>query len=130
MHWIASRSCVSPEQAFVTTLRYYRRGSIPWGSNYNVWRNFKEPPTIPLIPESRSYTLINSVSTHSTMQLSLFSLTHCTGFSGAKFDAGRSTCPRGLRHERSSPARTLGSCVRIPFKAWMSAFILFVLLCV
>jgi hypothetical protein len=27
--------------------------------------------------------------------------------------------PRGLRHEPSSPARTLGSWVRIPLKAWM-----------
>jgi hypothetical protein len=28
--------------------------------------------------------------------------------------------PRDLRHETSSPARTLGSWVRIPFEAWMS----------
>jgi hypothetical protein len=27
---------------------------------------------------------------------------------------------RGLRHELSSPPRTLGSWVRIPFEAWMS----------
>jgi hypothetical protein len=27
--------------------------------------------------------------------------------------------PRGLRHELSSLARTLGSWVRIPLKAWM-----------
>jgi hypothetical protein len=27
--------------------------------------------------------------------------------------------PRGLRHELSSPDRTLGSWVRIPLKAWM-----------
>jgi hypothetical protein len=32
----------------------------------------------------------------------------------------RSQCPRGLRHELSSPARTLGSWVKIPLKAWMS----------
>jgi hypothetical protein len=31
----------------------------------------------------------------------------------------RSQSLRGLRHEMSSPARTLGSWVRIPFKAWM-----------
>jgi hypothetical protein len=31
----------------------------------------------------------------------------------------RSQRPRGLRHKSSSPARTLGSWVRIPFKAWM-----------
>jgi hypothetical protein len=32
--------------------------------------------------------------------------------------------PRGLRHEMSSLARTLGSWVLIPLKAWMFAFIL------
>jgi hypothetical protein len=32
----------------------------------------------------------------------------------------RSQWPRGLRHELSSPARTMGSWVRIPPKAWMS----------
>jgi hypothetical protein len=39
----------------------------------------------------------------------------------------RSQWPRGLRHELSSLARTLGSRVRIPLEAWMSVFILFVL---
>jgi hypothetical protein len=40
--------------------------------------------------------------------------------------------PRGLRHELSSLARTLGSWVRIPLKAWMSVCIysMFVLPCV
>jgi hypothetical protein len=37
---------------------------------------------------------------------------------------------RSHRHELSSLARTLGSWVRIPLKAWMSAFILSVLFCV
>jgi hypothetical protein len=32
----------------------------------------------------------------------------------------RSQWPRGLRHELSSPAQTLGSWVRIPLEAWMS----------
>jgi hypothetical protein len=32
----------------------------------------------------------------------------------------RSQWPRGLRHEPSSPARTLGSWVGIPLEAWMS----------
>jgi hypothetical protein len=42
---------------------------------------------------------------------------------------GRLQWPRGLRHEQFSLAGTLGSWVRMPFKAWMSvlyAFILFV----
>jgi hypothetical protein len=38
----------------------------------------------------------------------------------------RSQWPRGLRHEISSPARTLGLWVRIPLKAWMSVYIYFV----
>jgi hypothetical protein len=41
--------------------------------------------------------------------------------------------PRGLRHEPSSPGRTLGSWVRIPLEAWMSVcvysvFVLFFVL--
>jgi hypothetical protein len=45
----------------------------------------------------------------------------------------RSQWPRGLGHEQSSLVRTLGSWVRIPFKALLSVlctFILFVLFCV
>jgi hypothetical protein len=40
--------------------------------------------------------------------------------------------PRGLRHQLSSLARTLGSWGRIPFKAWMSVWVysMFVLFCV
>jgi hypothetical protein len=42
--------------------------------------------------------------------------------------ASRSQLPRGLRHELSSLASTLGSWVRITLKTWMSVcmFILFV----
>jgi hypothetical protein len=44
----------------------------------------------------------------------------------------RSQWTRGLKHERSSPTRTLGSWVRIPLEAWMSVCVysLFVLFCV
>jgi hypothetical protein len=44
----------------------------------------------------------------------------------------RSQWPRGLRHEPSTPARTLGSWVRIPLKAWMSVcfYSVFMLFCV
>jgi hypothetical protein len=35
----------------------------------------------------------------------------------------RSQWPRGLRQEPSSPARTLGSWIRIPLEAWMSVCI-------
>jgi hypothetical protein len=43
----------------------------------------------------------------------------------------RSQWPRGLRHELSSPAQTLGSWVRTPLEAWMSACVysVFVLFC-
>jgi hypothetical protein len=37
--------------------------------------------------------------------------------------------PRGLRHELSSLARTLGSWVRISLKAWMSVFAFILRLC-
>jgi hypothetical protein len=44
----------------------------------------------------------------------------------------RSQWPRGLRHELSSLARTLGSWVRIPVEAWMSVCVysVCVVLCV
>jgi hypothetical protein len=44
----------------------------------------------------------------------------------------RSQWPRALRHELPSPARTLGSWVRIPLKAWISVYVYsgFVLFCV
>jgi hypothetical protein len=44
----------------------------------------------------------------------------------------RSEWPRGLRHELSSPARTLGSWILIPLEAWMSVcvYTVFVLFCV
>jgi hypothetical protein len=45
-------------------------------------------------------------------------------FGFIKFQMSRSQRPRGLRHEVSSPAQTLGSWVQIPLKAWMFAFIL------
>jgi hypothetical protein len=38
--------------------------------------------------------------------------------------ARRLQWPRGLGHGMSSPARTLGSWVRIPHKSWLSVFIL------
>jgi hypothetical protein len=45
---------------------------------------------------------------------------------------GRSQWPRGLRHEMSSPACTLGLWVRIPLQAWMfdCFYSVFVLSCV
>jgi hypothetical protein len=44
----------------------------------------------------------------------------------------QSQWPRNLKHELSSPARTLGSCVRIPLEEWMSVYVfsVFVLFCV
>jgi hypothetical protein len=46
-----------------------------------------------------------------------------TGLAENETDEGRSQCPRGLRHELSSLARTLGSWVRIPLEAWMSVYV-------
>jgi hypothetical protein len=49
-----------------------------------------------------------------------------TGFLQVLTFPRRSQWRRGLRHEPSSPARTLGSRVRVPLQAWMfvCAFIL------
>jgi hypothetical protein len=46
--------------------------------------------------------------------------------------SGRSQWPRGIRHELSTLAQTLGSWVRMPFKASMSVCVysVFVLFCV
>jgi hypothetical protein len=48
------------------------------------------------------------------------------------YTVSRSQGLRGLRHESSSLARTLGSWVRIPLKAWMfvCVYSVFVLFCV
>jgi hypothetical protein len=50
----------------------------------------------------------------------------------ARSNASRSQWPRGVRHELSSLARTLGSLVRIPLETWMSVCVysVFVLSCV
>jgi hypothetical protein len=41
----------------------------------------------------------------------------------------RSQWPCGLRHVLSSLARTLGSCVRIPLKAWMFVYVFILCFC-
>jgi hypothetical protein len=58
-----------------------------------------------------------------SLQLPLHTHTHTHTHSGP---------PRGLRHEPSSPARTLGLWVRIPLIEWMSVrvYSVFVLSCV
>jgi hypothetical protein len=63
-----------------------------------------------------------------TTEFSLWLLT-CRAFqkSASNSDSitsnGRSQWPRHLRHELSSPARTLGSPVPIPLEAWMSVWV-------
>jgi hypothetical protein len=41
----------------------------------------------------------------------------------------RSRWPHGVKHEPSSPARTLGSWVLIPLKTWMSVCAFLLCLC-
>jgi hypothetical protein len=62
----------------------------------------------------------------------VLNLNECSFIQRQQVGTSRSQWPRGLSHEPSSPARTLGSWVRIPLKAWMSACIysVFVLFCV
>jgi hypothetical protein len=81
----------------------------------------------PLLSTSSDYVIHNNV---------ILSRVKCTIYETLLNDLrdkhSRWQCPRGLRHQLSSPAWTLGSWVRIPLEAWMSvcAFILFVLSCV
>jgi hypothetical protein len=64
------------------------------------------------ISTSRSYVHIPLVYWH------VFS----TEFVSVYIAGSRSQWPRGLRHELSSPARTLRSWARIPLEAWMSVY--------
>jgi hypothetical protein len=61
-----------------------------------------------------------------------FSCVFLTRLSPVKVKLCRSQWPRGLRHEPSSPARTLGSWLRMPLEAWMSVCVysVCVVLCV
>jgi hypothetical protein len=47
-----------------------------------------------------------------------------TTFLSSIYEYNRSQRPLGPRHGQSWPARTLGSWVRIPLKAWMSVHVL------
>jgi hypothetical protein len=58
------------------------------------------------------------------LRVSSFALRHLLC---AKLEYRLSQWPRGLRHELSSLARTLGSWAEIPLKAWMSALGAFIL---
>jgi hypothetical protein len=49
------------------------------------------------------------------------------GIKNGRFSLSPSRWPRGLSHAPSSFARTLGSWVRIPLKAWMSVLCAFIL---
>jgi hypothetical protein len=56
----------------------------------------------------------------------LFHMFFWHGFMLDEYYKCPSQWPRGLRHEPSSPARTLGSCVRIPLDhGCLCAFILY-----
>jgi hypothetical protein len=57
---------------------------------------------------------------HVALKFRLPFLSGLHGFISCDCYKRRSEWQRGLRHELSSPARTLGSWVRIPLKAWMS----------
>jgi hypothetical protein len=70
---------------------------------------------------------------HVQSALTLRTLSFCLHSIINSYDSqSRSQWPRGLRHELSSPARTLGSWVGIPLKTWMSVCVysVFVLSCV
>jgi hypothetical protein len=58
--------------------------------------------------------------------------TLCYEFVSLISDISRSQWPRGLRHELSSSARTLGSWVRVVPEAWIFVYVysVFVLTCI
>jgi hypothetical protein len=72
----------------------------------------------PTIPESERAKTVHALDCVATLIISKLTNIKC-----------RSQWPRGLRHELSSLARTVGSRIRIPLKTWMFVFvfILFVL---
>jgi hypothetical protein len=52
---------------------------------------------------------------------------HCQQIVDLIVTVSRSQWPRGLVHELSSPARTLGSWVRIPLMPWIFVYVYSVL---
>jgi hypothetical protein len=67
--------------------------------------------------------LLSNVWSSDFFQVHLHLIHNC----GVQYARGRPQWPRGLGHELSSLALTLGSWVRIPFKAWMFVLCAFIL---
>jgi hypothetical protein len=81
----------------------------------------------PWITRRFVYSTAGQISSSFVPSLFAVSVSYISGYSCC-----RSQWLRSLRHEPSSPARTLGSWVRIPLKAWISVcfYSVFMLFCV
>jgi hypothetical protein len=86
----------------------YRGALSPGGKAVGV--GVKLTIHLQLVPRSRKCgsirPVLNSLSTGTVLPMYIYIYS-------------QSQLPRGLKHERSSLARTLGSWVRIPLRAWM-----------
>jgi hypothetical protein len=90
------------------------QGSRPY--SYGRWT-----PLLPTGAQVQTVTAAKLVLLYVFTQRSLISkLSARPNFDFTNHPLRRSQWARGLRHEPSSPARTLGSWVRITIEAWMS----------
>jgi hypothetical protein len=111
---------------------------------YLIWFTLIQVTTLlPVLPAglncSPNWYVLNGVSSsmhlsHHQMTIGAWKLTYYISplVYFPTYLISRSQCPRGLRHELPSLARTLGSWVQIPLKAWLSVCVypVFVFLCV
>jgi hypothetical protein len=117
---------------FVVQLRW---SAVECGTALRLWNCSSEQSQLQLHSVVSGYSLKHSY--YSALRgLMAFSLSTATVLINcpsiiriAKRRKCRSQWPRGLRHEQSSPAQTLGSWVRIPTEAWMSVRVFLCLCC-
>jgi hypothetical protein len=113
------------------------RNSNSWSIMYHVTREhfiYRKNTSTEQASDAKSMHMHISLNCmHSTLifTVSCRHWTHIKKNSCHMVMTRRSQWPRGLRHELSSLARTLGSCVRVPLEAWMSVCVysVFVLFC-
>jgi hypothetical protein len=112
-----------------TSLPLYPRGKYPGTHWIGVW---VDPRAGVDDVEKRKFLILTGLELRPLDRLARIAIpitltwaeTCVIQFPRAICNTWGSQWPRGVKHETSSPAQTLRSWVRIPFKAWMSEFIL------